>query len=354
MHPSTPPSRARFGRAVLPLCAGAALVAVPVACRQILGTGRFDVRADAGNALEVCEPTVLPERPSPAAPAPEIEFVVVVYTETWGDTAPVTPDASLPGLNLDGRCGTPNCSEPFWANANPNQGASGIDNAVGRLSSTVFRGQITAGDVGAANDGTRAYLLRVRHFNGGTNSPTAPEAGAERSLPARGARLQNGDHLAEIVEALFPFTDQHATDQVEHVPRELGRHLIERRDAVAHQMLQHLTEVVADDGPSAGQALVQDDAERPDVRAPVDVRLPEALFGRHVGRGAEHRPGAGQVRRIPRLVVDRVELRDAEIEDLHLAPAVFGEAAPPFRPARAVPRARAFAAGSRRAGGPSR
>ena len=51
----------------------------------------------------------------------------------------------------------------------------------------------------------------------------------------------------------------------------------------------------AGERPSARKELVRDDAKRPHVRACIDVRI-DALFGRHVGEGAERRPGGGQRR----------------------------------------------------------
>ena len=52
---------------------------------------------------------------------------------------------------------------------------------------------------------------------------------------------------------------------------------------------EHLRHVVAVERAGAGQHLVEDDAEGPDVGAPVD-RLAARLLGRHVGGGADNRP----------------------------------------------------------------
>ena len=65
------------------------------------------------------------------------------------------------------------------------------------------------------------------------------------------------------------------------------------------------------------EQLEEDRAERPDVRAEVDVLQAAHLLGRHVERRAHHRVGRGQVRRV---LVDG--LRDAEVEDLHARRAV--------------------------------
>src|SRR5262249_53876263 len=66
--------------------------------------------------------------------------------------------------------------------------------------------------------------------------------------------------------------------------------------------------------PFAAGALVEDHAERVDVRPRVDVRLAPYLLGRHVERRSDGRAFLGDAERPRELAV---ELRDAEIEDLH-------------------------------------
>ena len=63
-------------------------------------------------------------------------------------------------------------------------------------------------------------------------------------------------------------------------------------------------------GRAAGEELVEDHTERPDVRARVDVGLRSDLLGRHVEDGAHHRACPGEARRFAD------DLRDAEVENL--------------------------------------
>jgi hypothetical protein len=66
-----------------------------------------------------------------------------------------------------------------------------------------------------------------------------------------------------------------------------------------------------------GEALVHDAAQRPEIGPVVDRALAAHLLGAHVGGRPEHRPFAREARlRLAPLVDRRVELREAEIEDL--------------------------------------
>ena len=69
-------------------------------------------------------------------------------------------------------------------------------------------------------------------------------------------------------------------------------------------------QVFAREGLSTREHLVEDDAERKDVAAPVHGRAGD-LFGRHVVRRPEKLARRGQIR--------RSDLGDPEIRDLHLA-----------------------------------
>ena len=66
----------------------------------------------------------------------------------------------------------------------------------------------------------------------------------------------------------------------------------------------------------AGEHPVHHDAEGVDVRSPVD-RSPHDLLGRHVLDRPDEHAGVRELR----LLIGRVRLGDAEIEDLHVVPA---------------------------------
>ena len=73
-------------------------------------------------------------------------------------------------------------------------------------------------------------------------------------------------------------------------------------------------EVLGREGRATGQHLEGDDAQAVDVAAPVEVRVPDALLRRHVGRRAHDDAGL----RLPGgLAAFAEELGDAAVEDLH-------------------------------------
>ena len=87
-----------------------------------------------------------------------------------------------------------------------------------------------------------------------------------------------------------------------------------RQQVVLVDRLPDLALVYAAEGQLAGEELVEDHADGPDVGAVVD-RFAVDLFDRHIGVGADHRAGAGEAGVV--LFVRGVEeLGDAEVEDL--------------------------------------
>src|SRR5437660_891387 len=79
--------------------------------------------------------------------------------------------------------------------------------------------------------------------------------------------------------------------RIADVGREARQERLDRFDRPDEERLEDLSDGLAGDGPFAGERLVEDDAERPNVRAMVDVFVAVRLFGRHVMRRAEHRAG---------------------------------------------------------------
>ena len=76
---------------------------------------------------------------------------------------------------------------------------------------------------------------------------------------------------------------------------------------------EQLAETLGYERRLASQHLVDDDAERIDVAAMVDLFCAQALLGRHVDWRAHQGAGAS----LERIAGQRVQLGDAEVEDLH-------------------------------------
>ena len=111
------------------------------------------------------------------------------------------------------------------------------------------------------------------------------------------------------------------------MPLELRRCVVvEARDRVGLRVgdaLDGLCRASAGERQSARGELVEDDTERKNVRASVDV-APESLFGAHVVDGPHHHPGrrpsfGGGVGIFQRLLRGRV-FREAEVENFDLIP----------------------------------
>src|SRR3954471_13865980 len=96
---------------------------------------------------------------------------------------------------------------------------------------------------------------------------------------------QDDAGFAHVAEALAWILLETAFDESANGGRR-GRR--QRREiwSVADDRREDVRQFAAPEGPAAGQHLVEDAAERPDVR-PLVHGLAARLFGRHVGGGAE-------------------------------------------------------------------
>ena len=89
--------------------------------------------------------------------------------------------------------------------------------------------------------------------------------------------------------------------------RLVGQHLRDDRQVVVGAK-RHL----------AGEALVEQHAQRPDVGAVIEVLVAARLLGRHVEGRAEQEPGVGQAIGLGAVVAPRLDrLGDPEVDDLH-------------------------------------
>jgi hypothetical protein len=149
-------------------------------------------------------------------------------------------------------------------------------------------------------------------------SPSTPSMRLDRLLGARRPERREGPReLRDVRVPLRRLLLQAGVDDVGetggHVAADLGqrrgRLLQDRRDDLGHG--------VAGEGQALPEQLVEDDAERPDVGADVDLVGRHHLLGRHVP-GRAHDGGGPRDHLVP--VGDR-DLRDAEVEHLHRGPA---------------------------------
>jgi hypothetical protein len=120
--------------------------------------------------------------------------------------------------------------------------------------------------------------------------------------------LEVGDHRGGVGVAVGQVLLRHAVEHRGERGGHLRAHLLDVRHVLAHVLHRHGDLVLAVEGNVAGEHLEEDDAERVDVRLPVDV-VAQRLLGRHVVRRAEH----AAVRR-EAVVVERAG--DAEVGDL--------------------------------------
>lgn len=178
---------------VAPIRAAALIASVAfsfVGCRQILGDN-FVLESDAGLFSSAnCAETGYPSRPPAGQSLDQIEFVVALRTDSYGDDK--GPYKNL-GFNLDQTCtrsvGPTSCREPVWATADHQDGPGGVDNASANILAGLNQGPAFANyDTLTENTGARAYLVRVRGYNGladddtvevsffsaSTNPPPAP------------------------------------------------------------------------------------------------------------------------------------------------------------------------------------
>ena len=103
---------------------------------------------------------------------------------------------------------------------------------------------------------------------------------------------------------------------MDQLAERLAQHVRELRNFVRGHDLQDLSDVVRLGRARPRKALEDDDAERPNVSAVVDVPLAEDLLWRHVILGSEHRAGSREPSSVRAVVVSRRELGDAEVEHL--------------------------------------
>ena len=102
------------------------------------------------------------------------------------------------------------------------------------------------------------------------------------------------------------------------VLRDVGPEAPERHRIGPHHGETDLRDRLPLERRDPGEELVENEPERPDVRARIDVLRGAHLLGRHVERRAHERPG----RRHPGVARARRDLRDPEVEDLEDARAV--------------------------------
>ncbi len=157
-------SSARFPSAVLGVAF--ALGFASTGCRQILGVDKFNLDEDAGSG---CSSPGYPARPAVSETPGDQEFVVKLLTDSYGDK-PGRPYGNL-GLNLDLSCtvagGPTTCKEPYWADQDHTDGPRGVDNASSQLIQAQDQSNtLLASDTLSESSGARAYLVRVRGYNG--------------------------------------------------------------------------------------------------------------------------------------------------------------------------------------------
>ena len=139
---------------------------------------------------------------------------------------------------------------------------------------------------GPRRDGARQGRRRPRHPGRG---PSAGRAGLALRGLRRLAQVRNG--VPDVAQALAGVPGEATAQQPRRgggVPAgrafQSGSRPQHRREDVAHRL--------AREQPPAGEHLVEQDAEGPDVGALVDGLAP-GLLGRHVGGRAEDDPGGG-------------------------------------------------------------
>jgi hypothetical protein len=100
---------------------------------------------------------------------------------------------------------------------------------------------------------------------------------------------QRDARFADVAQALLRIALEAARQQLAHARRRGGR---QRReiDRLGEDGRDDVADGFAVEEPAAREHFVEDNAERPDVRAPVDG-LAARLLGRHVGGGAENHAG---------------------------------------------------------------
>ena len=169
---------------------------------------------------------------------------------------------------------------------------------------------------------TMAATQRPRRSGPGARLATRPLVG-----PGLRRLLEVQPGVRDVAQAPLRIALEAATKQAPEPRRRPGREGLPVRLAGEHGG-EHVAHRLALEEAPSGEHLVDENAEGPDVRPPVD-RPAAGLLGRHVGRGAEDDPGGGpgvgEGRGLREVgggsrpgTVARPRLGEAEVEDLDL------------------------------------
>ncbi len=139
----------------------------------------------------------------------------------------------------------------------------------------------------------------------------APRPGPER-LETLGHGLEIRPQLLHGLIAVSRFLGQRLTNDLLQPGRDVRPGFFKRVRVGMDDLMDDRLIVVAAERQLPGQHLVEDDAERPDVGARVEILAP-GLLRRHVGDGPDRRLALGQRGAAP-------ELGQPEVHDLGLAP----------------------------------
>ena len=154
-----------------------------------------------------------------------------------------------------------------------------------------------------------AMMVAAKRSQGSQRRAAATRLGAVVRSAASSAgwagnhALEGIARFADVAQALLRVALEAPLEECPHRARRRRGKRAEV-DRLAQHRGHRVGDVFALEQPLSGQHLDADDAERPDVGAPVD-RLAARLLGRHVGGGAEDRPdlgrAVGQRRRVQRV-----------------------------------------------------
>ena len=183
--------------------------------------------------------------------------------------------------------------------------------------STHFRSAVTVSAMpvpSQSSSGLRVMLVRLM----------IATTGAAGARPTRGAapadRVEVAAQLAQRLVPLLAVLGQHPAEDALQLRPSAARARDGRRRLAVEDRVDHLDHVVAGEGERARDQLVEDDAEREDVRAGVEV-APEGLLRRHVGDGAGQAASRGVLRGpapgVRGVVGAGRILGQPEVQDLH-------------------------------------
>ena len=117
--------------------------------------------------------------------------------------------------------------------------------------------------------------------------------GRDAHLAALGRALERRLQLGHRLGARLGLLGQRRQDQRLDLGGQLGDQGARRGRRLVEVHVDQLAEARRDEGRPAADHLEQDDAQRVDVAAGVELAVAPALLGRHVGGRAHHRAGAG-------------------------------------------------------------